>query len=85
MNTMDIHKILEYLPHRYPFLMVDRVLSCEAGKNIVALKNVLLADFTPCTQEITPRHIAMRVHELGKLLRLCLQIAQERLCERAHR
>ena len=42
MNTMDIHKILEYLPHRYPFLMVDRVLSCEAGKNIVALKNVTI-------------------------------------------
>ena len=39
---MDIHKILEYLPHRYPFLMVDRVLSCEAGKNIVALKNVTM-------------------------------------------
>ena len=39
---MDIHKILEYLPHRYPFLMVDRVLSCDAGKNIVALKNVTM-------------------------------------------
>jgi len=37
---MDIHKILEYLPHRYPMLLVDRVLSCEPGKNIVALKNV---------------------------------------------
>ncbi|MEK7843899.1 MAG: 3-hydroxyacyl-ACP dehydratase FabZ [Pseudomonadota bacterium] len=37
---MDIHEILEYLPHRYPFLLVDRVLSCEPGKDIVALKNV---------------------------------------------
>ena len=37
---MDIHEILQYLPHRYPFLLVDRVLSCEPGKNIVALKNV---------------------------------------------
>lgn len=37
---MDIHEILEYLPHRYPFLLVDRVISCEPGKNIVALKNV---------------------------------------------
>lgn len=37
---MDIHEILEYLPHRYPFLLVDRVLSVEPGKNIVALKNV---------------------------------------------
>lgn len=40
MNNMDIHEILEYLPHRYPFLLVDRVLSVEPGKNIVALKNV---------------------------------------------
>lgn len=42
MNTMDIHEILKYLPHRYPFLLVDRVLSCESGKEIVALKNVTI-------------------------------------------
>jgi len=39
---MDIHAILESLPHRYPFLLVDRVLSVEAGKSIVALKNVTI-------------------------------------------
>jgi 3-hydroxyacyl-[acyl-carrier-protein] dehydratase len=39
---MDIHEILKYLPHRYPFLLVDRVLSCELGKDIVALKNVTI-------------------------------------------
>ena len=39
-TTMDIHAILEHLPHRYPFLLIDRVLSVEPGKNIVALKNV---------------------------------------------
>ncbi len=37
---MDINDILTYLPHRYPFLLVDRVLSCEPGKRITALKNV---------------------------------------------
>jgi 3-hydroxyacyl-[acyl-carrier-protein] dehydratase len=37
---MDIHQILEKLPHRYPFLLVDRVLEVEAGKRIRALKNV---------------------------------------------
>ena len=37
---MDIHEILKQLPHRYPFLMVDRVLSVEKGKSIQALKNV---------------------------------------------
>jgi 3-hydroxyacyl-[acyl-carrier-protein] dehydratase len=40
MITMNIHKVLEYLPHRYPFLLVDRVLSCEPGKEIHAIKNV---------------------------------------------
>ena len=39
---MDIHEILTYLPHRYPFLLVDRVLSCEPGKTITAVKNVTI-------------------------------------------
>ncbi|HEY9148610.1 MAG TPA: 3-hydroxyacyl-ACP dehydratase FabZ [Gammaproteobacteria bacterium] len=37
---MDIQEILEHLPHRYPFLLVDRVLECEPGKRLVAIKNV---------------------------------------------
>ena len=37
---MDIHQILKQLPHRYPFLLVDRVLEVEKGKSIKALKNV---------------------------------------------
>lgn len=37
---MDIHQILKKLPHRYPFLMVDRILEIEDGKRIKALKNV---------------------------------------------
>ena len=40
MSGMDIHEILKYLPHRYPFLLVDKVISYEKGKDIVALKNV---------------------------------------------
>jgi len=39
---MDIKKILEYLPHRYPFLLIDRILECDPGKRIVALKNVTI-------------------------------------------
>ncbi len=39
---MDIHKILKQLPHRYPFLLVDRVLVLEKGKSIQALKNVTI-------------------------------------------
>ena len=37
---MNIHEILDYLPHRYPFLLIDRVIECELGKRIRALKNV---------------------------------------------
>ena len=40
MSAMDIHAILEHLPHRYPFLLIDRVLDCTPGERIVALKNV---------------------------------------------
>ena len=39
---MDIHEILKRLPHRYPFLLVDRVLELEKGKRIKALKNVTM-------------------------------------------
>ncbi len=39
---MDIHKILKQLPHRYPFLLVDRVLEIDKGKTIKALKNVTM-------------------------------------------
>lgn len=39
---MDIHKILKQLPHRYPFLLVDRVVSIDKGRHIQALKNVTM-------------------------------------------
>ena len=37
---LDINDILRQLPHRYPFLLVDRVLECRSGESIRALKNV---------------------------------------------
>jgi 3-hydroxyacyl-[acyl-carrier-protein] dehydratase len=40
--SMDINAILRQLPHRYPFLMVDRVLECVPGKHIRAIKNVTI-------------------------------------------
>lgn len=40
--TMDINEILQYLPHRYPFLLVDRILELEEGKRVLALKNVTI-------------------------------------------
>jgi 3-hydroxyacyl-[acyl-carrier-protein] dehydratase len=42
MNKMEIREILNYLPHRFPFLLIDRVLSFEPHKNIVAIKNVAI-------------------------------------------
>ena len=40
MSTLDINKVLEYLPHRYPFLLIDRVVDYTKGESLVALKNV---------------------------------------------
>lgn len=39
---MDIKDIMAILPHRYPFVMVDRILEIEVGKHIVGLKNVTI-------------------------------------------
>jgi beta-hydroxyacyl-ACP dehydratase FabZ len=39
---LDIKTILEYLPHRYPFLLIDRVIEFEEKKRIVAIKNVTI-------------------------------------------
>ena len=40
MAEMNIHEVLAHLPQRFPILMIDRVLACEPGKSIQALKNV---------------------------------------------
>ncbi len=39
-NTLDIYQILQHLPHRYPFLLIDRVLEYAPGESLVAIKNV---------------------------------------------
>ena len=39
-ENLDIQSIMRQVPHRYPMLLVDRVLECEAGKHVIALKNV---------------------------------------------
>jgi 3-hydroxyacyl-[acyl-carrier-protein] dehydratase len=38
--SMDIDAVMKQLPHRYPFLLVDRVISCVPGESIEAIKNV---------------------------------------------
>lgn len=42
MGTLNINEVMRYLPHRFPFLLVDRVLEYEAGKSLTALKNVTM-------------------------------------------
>lgn len=54
---MDIQEIMAILPHRYPFLLVDRVLSFEPGKKMVALKNVTISE--PFFQGHFPGHPIM--------------------------
>jgi 3-hydroxyacyl-[acyl-carrier-protein] dehydratase len=41
-QTLDIGQIMEFLPHRYPFLLIDRVIEFERSKRIVAIKNVTI-------------------------------------------
>jgi 3-hydroxyacyl-[acyl-carrier-protein] dehydratase len=41
-QTLDIGQIMEFLPHRYPFLLIDRVTEFERAKRIVAIKNVTI-------------------------------------------
>ena len=40
MLSLDVNEIRNYLPHRYPFLLVDRVIECEPRESLVAIKNV---------------------------------------------
>ena len=42
METANIQKVMQLLPHRYPFLLVDRILELETGKRVVGLKNVTI-------------------------------------------
>lgn len=60
--TMDIHQIFKLLPHRYPFLLVDRVLDCEPHKSIRAIKNVT------CNEPFFPGHFPYRPIMPGVLI-----------------
>ncbi|MDB5819674.1 MAG: 3-hydroxyacyl-[acyl-carrier-protein] dehydratase FabZ [Rhizobacter sp.] len=62
MTTLDIHQILKKLPHRYPMLLVDRVLSYEKNVRIVALKNVTI------NEPFFPGHFSYRPVMPGVLI-----------------
>lgn len=42
MSSLDIHEVMKHLPHRYPFLLVDRVVNYKKGESLLALKNVTI-------------------------------------------
>jgi beta-hydroxyacyl-ACP dehydratase FabZ len=56
-SVLGIEEIMKVLPHRYPFLLVDRILEMEAGKRIVGLKNVTINE--PFFQGHFPGHPIM--------------------------
>lgn len=55
MKTLDINQIKQYLPHRYPLLLVDRVLNWESGKSITAIKNVTVNESSSTVTSRTNR------------------------------
>ena len=71
---LDIQAILERLPHRYPFLMVDRVLECRPGESIRALKNVT------CNEPFFPGHFPQRPVMPGVMIIEALAQAAGILC-----
>src|SRR5262245_51197943 len=60
--SMDIQEVLRRLPHRYPFLLIDRVFECHAGKSIRALKNVTI------NEPFFPGHFPYRAVMPGVLI-----------------
>jgi len=54
---LDVNEIMKILPHRYPFLMVDRILEMDPGKRIVGIKNVTINE--PFFQGHFPGHPVM--------------------------
>jgi 3-hydroxyacyl-[acyl-carrier-protein] dehydratase len=62
MTRIDIHEILKRLPHRYPFLLVDRVIEVEAGVRIKAIKNVTI------NEPFFPGHFPLRPVMPGVLM-----------------
>jgi 3-hydroxyacyl-[acyl-carrier-protein] dehydratase len=57
LNVLDIHEVLKYLPHRYPFLLIDRVLDWTKDESLTAIKNVTINE--PFFQGHFPHHPVM--------------------------
>lgn len=78
MNTMDINEILEYLPHRYPFLLVDRVIDYKPGEYLIGIKNVSV------NEPFFPGHFPQRPVFPGVLIMEALAQATGLLAFKTH-
>jgi 3-hydroxyacyl-[acyl-carrier-protein] dehydratase len=78
-KPLDVRRILDLLPHRYPFLLVDRVVEFEAGKRLTALKNVTINE--PFFQGHFPGHPVMPgvliIEALAQASGLLVQLSSE--------
>lgn len=78
-KPLDVRRILDLLPHRYPFLLVDRVVEFEAGKRLKALKNVTINE--PFFQGHFPGHPVMPgvliIEALAQASGLLVQLSSE--------
>lgn len=62
MKTLDIHEIMKFLPHRYPFLLLDRVIDYVPGERLTAIKNVTI------NEPFFPGHFPVRPVMPGVLI-----------------
>ncbi len=78
-KPLDVRRILDLLPHRYPFLLVDRVVEFEAGKRLKAFKNVTINE--PFFQGHFPGHPVMPgvliIEALAQASGLLVQLSSE--------
>lgn len=82
-TDFDIKKIMEHLPHRYPFLLVDRVLEVDPGQSIVAYKNVSMNEaffqgHFPGMPVMPGVLIMEALAQAGGIMTLCAHSAEER-------
>lgn len=82
-KNFDIRKIMEHLPHRYPFLLVDRVLEVDPGKSIRAYKNVTMNEaffqgHFPGLPVMPGVLIMEALAQAGGIMTLCNYSAEER-------
>lgn len=82
-QNFDIRKIMEHLPHRYPFLLVDRVLEVDPGKSIRAYKNVSMNEaffqgHFPGMPVMPGVLIMEALAQAGGIMTLCNYSAEER-------